>query len=153
MLFLPWVFKEALTIDVVALDVGDVVIVMLWNHCNAYDLYSNTKQLSFSLFNGGKMLYSNFIYLKTPTSIPLSLAIDGALTILIPSSVAFNRPYITAVERSVPVCFKFSPDTTKSTFLIGSFDNECSRTPNFSAISTQHLHSGFPIFAKAGALT
>ena len=43
--------------------VGHVVEVTFGNHYNAYDLFSNTTRISFSLFSGGKItLYSNLIY-------------------------------------------------------------------------------------------
>ena len=52
--------KPLQCIDVTTPVASQVVEVTFRNHYNVYDLFSNTTRLSFSLFNGEKiMLYSN----------------------------------------------------------------------------------------------
>ena len=52
--------KPLQCIDVTTPVAGHVVEVTFQNHCDAYDLFSDTTRLYFSLFSGGKiMLYSN----------------------------------------------------------------------------------------------
>ena len=54
--------KPLQCIDVTIPVISHIVEVTFWNHCDAYDLFSNKTQLSSSLFNGGKMLYSKYTF-------------------------------------------------------------------------------------------